>query len=155
MGKYHCTIDLLFDWFGISCMPTDNVCFYLQNRVIQISQTRGQQYSDTSPFSIPWTSVSTSCLCLYQQQLKLLQSQMLKFDFKADHDSKLLKTTLPWQSVISMTTFNIMTLSIARNKKMKLCCVSLLLSKKQHRKVTLSIKIVVFLCWVTLMPNVG
>jgi hypothetical protein len=19
-GKYHCTIDLLFDWFGISCM---------------------------------------------------------------------------------------------------------------------------------------
>ncbi len=20
MGKYHCTIDLLFDWFGISCM---------------------------------------------------------------------------------------------------------------------------------------
>ncbi len=23
-GKYHCTIDLLFDWFGISCMTTDN-----------------------------------------------------------------------------------------------------------------------------------
>jgi hypothetical protein len=22
--KYHCTIDLLFDWFGISCMTTDN-----------------------------------------------------------------------------------------------------------------------------------
>ncbi len=22
-GKYHCTIDLLFDWFGISCMITD------------------------------------------------------------------------------------------------------------------------------------
>ncbi len=20
IGKYHCTIDLLFDWFGISCM---------------------------------------------------------------------------------------------------------------------------------------
>jgi hypothetical protein len=26
-GKYHCTIDLLFDWFGISCMTTDNFCF--------------------------------------------------------------------------------------------------------------------------------
>jgi hypothetical protein len=54
-GKYHCTVDLLFDWFGISCMTTDNVCFYLQNRLIQTSQTGGQWYSDTSPFSIPCT----------------------------------------------------------------------------------------------------
>ncbi len=35
-------------------MTTDNFCFYLQNRLIQTSQTGGQQYSDTSPFSIPW-----------------------------------------------------------------------------------------------------
>jgi len=48
-GKYHCTIDLLFDWFGISCMTTDNFCFYLQNRLIQASKTGGQRYSDTSP----------------------------------------------------------------------------------------------------------
>jgi len=27
--------------------------FYLQNRLIQASQTGGQRYSDTSPFSIP------------------------------------------------------------------------------------------------------
>jgi len=53
-GKYHCTIDLLFDWFGISGMTTDNFCFYLQNSIIQTSQTGGQWYSDTSPFSIPW-----------------------------------------------------------------------------------------------------
>ncbi len=52
-GKYHCTIDLLFDRFGISCMTTDIFCFYLQKRLIQTSQTGGQQYSDTSPFSIP------------------------------------------------------------------------------------------------------
>ncbi len=26
-GKYHCTVDLLFDWFGISCMTTDNFLF--------------------------------------------------------------------------------------------------------------------------------
>jgi hypothetical protein len=26
----------------------------LQNRLIQTSQTGGQLYSDTSPFSIPW-----------------------------------------------------------------------------------------------------
>jgi hypothetical protein len=52
-GEYHCTIDLLFDWFAISCMTTNNFCFYLQNRLIQASQKGGQQYSDTSPFSNP------------------------------------------------------------------------------------------------------
>jgi hypothetical protein len=26
-GKYHCTVDLLFDWFGISCMTADNFCY--------------------------------------------------------------------------------------------------------------------------------
>jgi hypothetical protein len=50
---YHGTVDLLFDWFGISCMTTDHFYFYLQNRLIQTSQTGGLQYSDTSPFSIP------------------------------------------------------------------------------------------------------
>ncbi len=34
-------------------MATDNFGFYLQNRLIQTSQTGGQRYSDTSPFSIP------------------------------------------------------------------------------------------------------
>jgi len=34
-------------------MTTNNFCFYLQNRLIQTSQTGGQWYSDTSPFSIP------------------------------------------------------------------------------------------------------
>jgi hypothetical protein len=34
-------------------MTTDNFCFYFQNRLIQTSQTGGQQYSDTFPFSIP------------------------------------------------------------------------------------------------------
>jgi hypothetical protein len=52
-GRFHCTVDLRFDWFRISCMTTDNSCFHLQNRLIQTSQTGGQQYSDTSPFSIP------------------------------------------------------------------------------------------------------
>jgi hypothetical protein len=52
-GKNQCTIDLLFDWFGISCMTIDNCSFYLQNRLIQTSQTGGQRYSDTSPLSIP------------------------------------------------------------------------------------------------------
>jgi len=36
-------------------MTTVNFCFYLQNRLIQTSQTGGQWYSDTSPFSITCT----------------------------------------------------------------------------------------------------
>jgi hypothetical protein len=35
-------------------MTTDNLHFYLQNRLIQTSQTGGQWYSDTLPFIIPW-----------------------------------------------------------------------------------------------------
>jgi hypothetical protein len=52
-GKYRVTIDLLFDWFGISCMTTDKFCFYFQDRLIQTRKTGGQQYNDTSPFCIP------------------------------------------------------------------------------------------------------
>ncbi len=58
-GKYHCTVDFLFDWFGISCMTTDN----LQNGLIQTGQTGGQLYSDTSPFRVDrsyWGSPNTN-----------------------------------------------------------------------------------------------
>ncbi len=34
-------------------LTTDNFGFYLQNRLIQTSQTGGQRYSDTSPFIFP------------------------------------------------------------------------------------------------------
>jgi len=34
-------------------MTTDNFCFYLQNRLIQTSQTGGQRYVDTSPLVFP------------------------------------------------------------------------------------------------------
>jgi hypothetical protein len=62
-GKYHCTIDLLFDWFWINCMTTENFCFYLQNRLIKTSPTGSQWYSDTSPFSIPWIRLRHNFLC--------------------------------------------------------------------------------------------
>ena len=44
-------------------MTTENFYFYLQNRLIQTSQTGGQQYSDTSPISIPWTVANTLSHC--------------------------------------------------------------------------------------------
>ena len=40
-------------WLVWNRMRTEIFCFYLQNRLIQTSQTGGQWYSDTSPFSIP------------------------------------------------------------------------------------------------------
>jgi hypothetical protein len=59
--KNYCTIDLLIDWFEFICMTTDNFCFYLQNTLIQTSQTGGQWYSDTSPISIlSWLASRTS-----------------------------------------------------------------------------------------------
>jgi len=41
-----------FGLFVISWMTTDNFCFYSQDRLFKTSQTGGQRYSDTSPFSI-------------------------------------------------------------------------------------------------------
>jgi hypothetical protein len=40
-------------------MTTDKFCFYLQNRLIQTSQTGGQWYSDTSPLVFPAATIST------------------------------------------------------------------------------------------------
>jgi hypothetical protein len=51
---YHCTIDLLFDWFGLVCFANKNKNCQLSYSLLQTSQTGGQWYSDTSPFSIPW-----------------------------------------------------------------------------------------------------
>ncbi len=34
-------------------MTTDNFCIYMQNRLIQTSQTGGQRYSDASPLVFP------------------------------------------------------------------------------------------------------
>ncbi len=52
-GKYHCTIDLLFDLFGLACFANKNKKCQLPYSWFQTSQTGGQWYSDTSPFSIP------------------------------------------------------------------------------------------------------
>ena len=58
-----------FEWFGISSMTTENFCFYLHCRLIQTSQTGGQLYSDTSPFSIPCRNITFTVYqhCMYWQ----------------------------------------------------------------------------------------
>jgi hypothetical protein len=38
-------------------MTADIFCFYFQNRLIQTSQTGGQQYSDTPPLVFPGVTI--------------------------------------------------------------------------------------------------
>ncbi len=61
-GKYHCTIDLLFDLFGLVSFANNNKNCQLPYSCFQTSQTGGQWYNDTSPFSIP-------CLLYWQYSL--------------------------------------------------------------------------------------
>ncbi len=58
----------------------DNFCFYLQNRIIQTSQTGGQWYSDTSTFSIP-------CFDYYYPKNKCFQNFTLILIFPKDSNT--------------------------------------------------------------------
>ncbi len=57
-------------------MTTDNFCFYLRNRLFQTSQTGYQQYSDTSPFSIPWLNITdtlSQCYIIFCNNLRIFE----------------------------------------------------------------------------------
>ncbi len=54
MWKYHCTVDLLFDWFGLVCFANKNKNCQLSYCWFHTNQTGGQRYNDSSLFSIPW-----------------------------------------------------------------------------------------------------
>ncbi len=54
-GVYHCTVDLLFDWFGLAYFANKNNNCQLLYSLFQTSQTGGQRYIDASPFRIPCT----------------------------------------------------------------------------------------------------
>ncbi len=75
-GKYHCTVDLLFDWFGLVCFANKNKNCKLSYSWFQTSQTGGQLYSDTSPFSIPCVRYSKDFL-----RSKLLNSNIFSWQF--------------------------------------------------------------------------
>ncbi len=73
-GKYHCTIDILFDWFGLVCFANKNKKCQLSYSWFQTSQKGGQQYSDTSPFSIPWLQLRSSFRSVnrFKSKIKIL-----------------------------------------------------------------------------------
>ncbi len=62
-GKYHCTVDLLFYWFGLVCFANKNKNCQLSYSWFQTSQIGGQRYSDTSPDQVfPFSKTSLSKL---------------------------------------------------------------------------------------------
>jgi hypothetical protein len=71
-GKYHCTIELLFDWFGLVCFAITNKKCPLSYSRFQTSQTGGQWYSDTSPFSIPCLYYAYLCSWSLQQYIETI-----------------------------------------------------------------------------------
>ncbi len=74
-GKYHFTIDLLFDWFGLVCFANKNKNCQLPYIWFQTSETGGQQHSDTSPLSIPcFYSLTHVC----NDEMKLVQSMFVE-----------------------------------------------------------------------------
>ncbi len=61
-------------------MTTDNFCFYLQNTQSQTSQTGGQRYSDTSPFSIP--CLHYKCVIALALPLAIALASVVNYDRK-------------------------------------------------------------------------
>ncbi len=74
--KYHCTVDLQFDWLGLVCFANKNKNCQLSYSCIQTSQTGGQRYNDTSPFSIPWFRASLTddaSVIIYDRNMFIIQ----------------------------------------------------------------------------------
>jgi hypothetical protein len=55
------TVPLTSCLTGLESAVWQLIFFYLQNRLIQTSQTGGRQYNDTSPFSIPRLILLIKC----------------------------------------------------------------------------------------------
>ncbi len=68
-GKHHCTINLMFDWFGISCMTTIDIKS-LQNRLLKVC------YVPVTSAGLPMVSFFFSFLFfLLLQPLTVLMNQ--------------------------------------------------------------------------------
>jgi hypothetical protein len=53
-GKFHCTVDLLFDWFGLVCFAKKIVSSHTADSKPVKQEVNG----DTSPFSVPCCTIN-------------------------------------------------------------------------------------------------
>ncbi len=90
-GQYHYTVDPLCDCFGLACFANKNKTCPLSCSWFQTSQTGGQWYSDTSPFSIPWPSLSVRSFCDEEKKsfIKFSTGEKTALFCLAQHDWKL------------------------------------------------------------------
>ena len=51
-GKYHCTTDLVFDWFGFDQTSKSAVDLTYAKQLNPSSKTGGQPYSDSPPYEV-------------------------------------------------------------------------------------------------------
>ena len=102
-------------------MRTVNFCLYLQNRLIQTGQTGGQQYGDTSPFSIPW-SMHRNCWAVFSVCLRCLfclSHFCLRSAFSLKHQKKslcLFATSKSWSDwkILFRKRLNFVVLKMAK-----------------------------------------
>ncbi len=62
-GEVSLSVDVLLYWFGLVCSANKIKNCQLSYSRFQTSQTGGQRYSDTSPFSTPWLMLSSIFRC--------------------------------------------------------------------------------------------
>ncbi len=85
----------MFDWFGLVCFANKNKNYQLSHNWFQTSQTGGQWYGDTSPFSIPcWNSL---WLCSHLPYMEILAPR---------HSAKMTLRLLTLHAECCYTEFN-------------------------------------------------
>ena len=87
-GKYHCTVDLLFDWFGLASFANKNKNCQLSYSWFQTSQTGGQRYSDTLVFPAQphvWSKYAVKYRCWRGPHFYHIMQGILKGDVSLYH----------------------------------------------------------------------
>ncbi len=79
-----------------------NFCFYLQNRLIQTSQTGGQQYSDTSPLVFPGLEVKEWITVKYSTLVSPIQTRFKMFS-GSKHSSLFSRNRKTIKNVMALT----------------------------------------------------
>jgi len=75
-GKYHCTTDLLFDWFSISCLTTEIFCFSVAKQINLNQSYRRSTVQWNFPLLVfpgPWFHA-----CLFRTGRNLTPEKCLK-----------------------------------------------------------------------------
>ncbi len=107
------TVDLLFDWFRLVCFANKNKNCQPSYSWFQTSQTGGQRYGDTSPFSIPWLLWYNHVLIICLSECCCHLGANLKVNsHKFNTPTQSFKESIIGAMTFSITIFRIMTLSI-------------------------------------------